>query len=257
MDTITLTFGDVAENHKGMQKLGTLSETGFALEDLEKAKTWFEERGKVCLLINLAELLPEGTSSEPAYLLVVKDCVNSLCQDCNHSPCRGSLYQEQSNLTWDSKALMYGRVVNKKARHNLCFADTAQEADYERGKGTVIAFSSVPVLEQVRTNLEEAFPGASQLMVEGNRYYDVNKCYIGFHGDSERRKVIGLRLGQPLPLYFTWWYQGKRISQYGEIELEDGDLYCMSSKAVGWDWKKKNTPTLRHAAGNKKTLGIK
>nr|WIL03156.1 2OG-Fe(II) oxygenase [Cedratvirus borely] len=94
-------------------------------------------------------------------------------------------------------------------------------------------------------------------MVEGNRYYDVNKCYIGFHGDSERRKVIGLRLGQPLPLYFAWWYQGKRISQYGEIELEDGDLYCMSSKAVGWDWKKKNTPTLRHAAGNKKTLGIK
>ncbi|SOB74155.1 2OG-Fe(II) oxygenase [Cedratvirus lausannensis] len=138
MDTITLTFGDVAENHKGMQKLGTLSETGFTLEDLEKAKTWFEERGKVCLLINLTELLPEGTSSEPAYLLVVKDCVNS--------PCRGPLYQEQSNLTWDSKALMYGRVVNKKARHNLCFADTAQEADYERGKGTVrlecVAFQS-------------------------------------------------------------------------------------------------------------------
>ncbi|SOB74156.1 2OG-Fe(II) oxygenase [Cedratvirus lausannensis] len=50
-------------------------------------------------------------------------------------------------------------------------------------------------------------------MVEGNRYYDVNKCYIGFHGDSERRKVIGLRLGQPLSLYFAWWYQGKRISQ--------------------------------------------
>nr|WIL03585.1 2OG-Fe(II) oxygenase [Cedratvirus plubellavi] len=216
MDTITLTFGDVAENHKGMQKLGTLSEPGFTLEDLEKAKTWFEERGKVCLLINLTELLSEEVSGEEvspntsspdtsSYLLVVKDCVNSLCY--------GDLYEEQSNLTWDSKALMYGRVVNKKARHNLCFADTEQEADYEQGKGTVIAFSSVPVLQQVRTNLEEAFPGASQLMVEGNRYYDVNKCYIGFHGDSERRKVIGLRLGQPLSLYFAWWYQGKRISQ--------------------------------------------
>ncbi|SPN79689.1 2OG-Fe(II) oxygenase, partial [Brazilian cedratvirus IHUMI] len=44
-------------------------------------------------------------------------------------------------------------------------------------------------------------------------YYDVNKCYIGFHGDSERRKVIGLRLGETMPLYFAWWYQGRRISQ--------------------------------------------
>lgn len=30
----------------------------------------------------------------------------------------------------------------------------------------------------------------------------------------------------------------------------------MSDKAVGFDWKKKNIPTLRHAAGSKKYLTI-
>jgi hypothetical protein len=32
--TFSLTFGDVAENHKGMQKIGTLSNVGFNLSDM-------------------------------------------------------------------------------------------------------------------------------------------------------------------------------------------------------------------------------
>lgn len=35
-----------------------------------------------------------------------------------------------------------------------------------------------------------------------------------------------------------------------EISLRSGDLYAMSDKAVGHDWLKKSTPTLRHAAGD-------
>jgi hypothetical protein len=35
---------------------------------------------------------------------------------------------------------MYGRVVDKKARHNLCFAESGHTAAYEEGKGTVIAY---------------------------------------------------------------------------------------------------------------------
>lgn len=34
--------------------------------------------------------------------------------------------------------------------------------------------------------------------------------------------------------------------------LHYGDLYIMSKKAVGTDWKKKIIPTLRHTAGNSK-----
>ena len=36
--TFSLTFGDVAENHKGMQKIGTLSNNGFNLDDINKMK---------------------------------------------------------------------------------------------------------------------------------------------------------------------------------------------------------------------------
>lgn len=43
----------------------------------------------------------------------------------------------------------------------------------------------------------------------------------------------------------------------GEVILNNGDIYIMSEKAVGTDWKKKNTLTLRHAAGAPKYLGFK
>lgn len=34
-------------------------------------------------------------------------------------------------------------------------------------------------------------------------------------------------------------------------------MYIMSEKAVGYDWKKRKIPTLRHAAGADKYLIIK
>jgi hypothetical protein len=36
--SITLTFGDQAENHKGMQIIGQMAETGFDLEDFNQEK---------------------------------------------------------------------------------------------------------------------------------------------------------------------------------------------------------------------------
>jgi hypothetical protein len=36
--------------------------------------------------------------------------------------------------------------------------------------------------------------------------------------------------------------------------LNDGDMYIMSDKAVGNDWKRSAIPTLRHCAGAKEYL---
>ena len=36
------------------------------------------------------------------------------------------------------------------------------------------------------------------------------------------------------------------------IKLKDGDMYIMSEKAVGTDWKRRNIYTLRHSAGGPK-----
>ena len=39
-----------------------------------------------------------------------------------------------------------------------------------------------------------------------------------------------------------------------ELNLNHGDIYIMSEKAVGYDWKMSSIYTLRHAAGSKSFL---
>lgn len=48
MSSITITFGDQAENHKGMQIIGKPAEKGFSITELEEAKTLFENKGYKC-----------------------------------------------------------------------------------------------------------------------------------------------------------------------------------------------------------------
>ena len=48
---------------------------------------------------------------------------------------------------------MYGRVVNKHARHNLCFDEEGQVPDYESGKGRVVAWNDAPLLREVRNRM--------------------------------------------------------------------------------------------------------
>lgn len=231
-----------------MQKLGSLASDGFYPEDLRRARGWFEDRGLSCDLHRLNDLLT-GVEAEEAYFLVVKDGLTALTT--------GDLFQEVRGLDWDTKALMRGRVVNKRARYNLCFAHEDQEPDYGRGKGRVVSFSRVPLLGQVRSKIVEPFGDkARDLFVEGNFYPDVEKSYIGFHGDGERRRVIGVRLGSPFPFYYQWYHNGAKTGEMLELELGHGDLYAMSGKAVGTDWKKRKTPTLRHACGSRKTLKL-
>jgi len=43
-DTMTLTFGDRAENHKGMQIIGQAAETGFTEQDLAHTQAWFQSQ---------------------------------------------------------------------------------------------------------------------------------------------------------------------------------------------------------------------
>jgi hypothetical protein len=252
--TFSLTFGDVAENHKGMQKIGTLSNVGFNLSDINKIKEWFEAKGCKCNIINLHSLLDENLQNEnQAYLLTVKNAVNALLDDENG---KDSLFKEQDELEKDTKAFMYGRVVNKHARHNLCFSDFSQEPDYENKKGRVIDFKDdrIKLTNEIRNKMGEMGEEFKKLNAEGNYYYDIEKTFIGAHGDSERRKVIGVRLGEEFPLYYHWYYKNEKVGELCSIEMRGGDVYIMSDKAVGNDWKCRNKYTLRHAAGYLKNI---
>jgi len=236
-ETITITFGDQAENHAGMQKIGTASAEGYTISDLQGIADALKHYK--CELVGLNRYLPEGTIADPAAVLIIR----GLCES-------SGLLAEQKQLQPDTKAFMYGRVVNKHARHNLCFGDVSQEPDYANKKGRVVAWNDVPALSKFRDRLPTLFgQKAKGLVAEGNYYYDISKCGIGYHGDAERKIVVAARLGERMPLHYHWFKDGKPLGETCELLLGHGDVYIMSEKAVGQDWKRRKIYTLRHSAG--------
>ncbi len=250
-ECITITFGDVAENHVRMQSIGKMRERGFTVNELKEAKKKFEAKGCACELVDLGD---EKGCAE-ASILIVRNGVQALLGD---NLTKDSFFEEQKNCKWDTKAYMFGRVCNKKARYNVCYGDKSQEPDYENKKGRIISFDKVPYMEEIRKAIP-MFLGslAEDLLAEGNRYYDTSKCGIGFHGDAERKVVIGLRLGADFPLHFNWFQNCKPIGDRIIFNLSHGDVYVMCEKTTGNDWRKRKIKTLRHAAGGKKYITIK
>jgi hypothetical protein len=256
--TFTLTYGNCAENHKSMEIIGNKLDEGLTINDLNQAKLYFENLGANCELVHLnlpiKDIITKETfeSINDAYILIVKNGAKYLVGNTDN------LYLEQDSLEKDSKAFMYGRVVNKKARHNLCFSDFEQKADFENKKGTVVNFNRVPLTKKIREEIPKIItnPIVNKLQCEGNYYYDIDTTYIGFHGDTEREIVIAVRLGANYPLHYQWYFKGEKIGPLYTTILSHGDIYFMSNKAVGNDWKKSSIYTLRHAAGSKSCLGL-
>lgn len=252
---ITLTLGDMAENHVGMEKIGKLRNVGdgFQKEDLENIKKLMEDKGIECELISLTERAKCEfiDDSLNAYVLILKNSVNYFLENNNQI----EMFKEQTKLEYDKKVLMYGRVVNKKARWNLCFDEKHRDPNYEKGMGTIIGFDEVPIMKKFMEKIEILGDKCLNLKVESNYYYDTTKTGIGFHGDSERRIVIAARIGYiSLPIHYQWYIKSKPIGERIIINLNPGDMYIMSEKAVGTDWKKRNILTIRHGTGCEKFL---
>ncbi len=240
----TITYGDVAENHARMQKIGTLHDRGYSIELLEKVATKLEKEGLD------VEIVRMNMDAERAAVLVIRKGVQHILGSTTKE-----LIEENDRLDKDKKALMRGRVVNKHARWNLCFGDEDQEPAYEDGRGRVVAWHHIPLMQRIRSKIAE-WTEDVELNAEANYYYDISKCGIGFHGDGERRKVFAMRMGESMPIYYKWFKNSEAISEPIEIMLNDGDMYMMSEKAVGFDWLKKKVATLRHATGCKKYTGV-
>lgn len=250
-EAITLTFGDCAENHVGMQQLGTKHARGYSSADLTEISEKLKDEDMYFEWYDLSKLsfLPEfqnkGIELPEAALLVVRGYLDAEVAQ--------NLFDQLKSLPWDRQALMRGKVVNKHARYNLCFDCFDQEADFANGRGTVVNIASNALLSSLsdRVNSLTGFENK----VEGNYYYDLDRCGIGYHGDAERSKTLGIRLGGSFPLVFRWYQRSQPISNRFQIMLNAGDMYIMSEKAAGSDWMKKVVPTLRHAAGCDKFIG--
>ena len=252
-ERIALTFGDAGENHAGMEMVGTLGKkgSGFTLEELEKMNEYFSQTYKT-------EHSVFEWEDEKASVLIIRQYV----KPSEHN----SIYDEMNTFAWDTKYwdTRRGQVLNKIARSNVVILDDiSQEPDYINKKGRIIDGNTLSNFSAVKRRLIHDITTAisndkgNNLICEGNRYYDLKKCGIGYHGDVERRKVIALSLGASSKINWVWFKNSKALREPYSFTINGGDIYIMNEKAVGYDWKKRSRITLRHAAGACKYLSLK
>ena len=270
---ITVTFGDSGENHVGNQMIGEKVQEGqgFTLEDFQKAKEIVETINPEAIVTihNLKELLIDNIGEKNTtenitigMLEYLPDTALIIIENILSQELANSIETEMNTLTWDTKYwdTRRQRVLNKRARSNLCFDENDQEPDYENGKGRIVSFSRLPNLEKIKTSLGKIFGEKGQHLIgEGNRYPDRTKNGIGFHGDAERLKVVALRLNEAdengdrgtMPICWQWFHRSKPIGKKFTLDIQHGTIYAMSEYTTGFNWRKSSLYTLRHAAGGK------
>ena len=280
---VSLTFANQGENGPGMQKIGGEASQPVTMQMLRAAQfqwtvapriahTDAVERGaSVCARLeeantgqadlidlsekvaNVPEIVGHKGSAKDSGVLVLRRFVQRQLGDDALDRIEDELESQDRAGLVDRKALFRGRVKNKKARGNNVLADFTQEPDYERGKGTVLAMSAYPRIAALAARAQMWLQQDGVLICEQNRYDDAKKQGIGWHGDAERTVVFGARFGQAtsrMPLMFQAFYKAEPVGPKTTIHLERGDVYIMSSKAVGTDWKSSSMVTWRHAAGD-------
>jgi hypothetical protein len=246
MPCITITFCDCSENHVGMEQIGDMSQEGYTKENFDTFQTFWTEKGMVVERVNLNTLLNEDIEDieDIGEVLIVRGAINNHLQ----------IFDELMGKEWDTKYwdVRRKKVLNKHARANLCFSEVGQDSDYENKKGTIVSYDELPLMNELKTLVNDCVGDIPEC--EGNLYKDVTKNGIGWHGDSERKRVVAVRFGEPMPLCFRWYHQSKIISETFNTIIYPGDLYIMNYKAVGTDWKKRSKITLRHSAGAMKYI---
>ena len=284
-ERISLTMAPGGENHRGNQLIGRMpvKGEGFKHSDISLMAEQMQQNGYEIELLNLNEMSGNATIKElcaedQGRLLIVRNWMNKATTT--------KIYDECTADQWDSKYLdpnkyrseivngeekrIRGRVMNKIARTNLCYvAGIEQEPEYLEGKGRIVDLNTKSTLSRevdlLRNELNDALKQGNSdskveiNVVEGNRYYDLKKTGIGFHGDTERVVVICLTIGggDNYPMRFNWFKGNMPVGNSIDIRLNDGDLYIMSEKAVGADWKLSGKYTLRHSAGCDKYTSLK
>lgn len=240
---ITHTFSECVENHAGMKMHGVKLPRGFT-----------EDYLNACMIKHGGQILDMRIEDKRAVVWKIPNGVDRLLGP----GAADKLHAESWSQQFDHQFLNDKKqeVQYKWGRYNNCYADESGEPDYANGKGRLIAFGDAPMMAALRAKLPELLGDeAKDLYAESNLYPNVEsaKVGIGFHGDTERSIVVGVRIGKAqLPLRFQWYKNSDAISDEHVLELAHGDMYVMSWEATGQNWlKTKTVPVLRHGVGRK------
>ena len=186
-EAFTVTFGDVAENERGMQMIGKQAKTFVSVQRLRMLEQKLVASGTCCKLIDLSlDLLPTGYQSVPkaAVLVIYGGVMAGLGDDAEEK-----ILKELKSMPKDKETLYRDwetgntYVVPKKNRYNNTMADYSQDPDIKNGKGTVVNFMEYPHTNRLRCMLSDFIGSDEPLVAELNDYFEPERCGIGFHGE--------------------------------------------------------------------------
>ncbi|GMH48220.1 hypothetical protein TrVE_jg11660 [Triparma verrucosa] len=263
-----ITFGESAILHSGGLQRGERRATGFSRTDLAAVQARFKSLGCSTKLYDLSANLPAslrngneasclhlGNASSFFLEKFVSQQPPVLDESLSNSADR--LLEEQKVIEYDRKFFnaRQKKTMNKRARYNTTF-DDAEPTPHNSDFSIPTCHPFPPLLRQFKQGLEQILgEKASDLKAEGNYYFEA-KSGIGYHGDEERKIVICLSLGGPSTIRFHWRLPGS--SEHTQtpisIPLSHGDVYIMSEKCTGYDWKKRSRVRVVHGAGSSKYI---
>lgn len=245
-DRYAITFGEVSILHVGGQEYGNkIKDNGFSVQNLKKLKNKFEDFAE---LISISDKLPEEyQENNEASILIIRQNDKLISKEYANL-----LLKEQKTINYDDKYWDNRRqkTLNKRARLNIVFGDENIKNSSDYKQCSIKSFNDLPMLNKFRKDLPELFgKECENLSAEGNHYHH-NKSNIGFHGDSERKIVICLSLGRSSKLEYQWRMPNSSEQSFEStnIKINHGDIYIMSEKATGFDWKKRSNIRVVHSA---------
>jgi len=251
-----LTLGEQSEIHEGCPISGDgLAEKGFSGDELKKIKT----KLNTTVLKTLHTILPKKVQNDnKAYVLHIKNGINQIMNDDKYAD---KMLAEQKKVKYDKYYFdtRWQKTLHMRARYNVIFGNKKIKPSKDYSQSSIIAYNDVPYFKAFRNKLPDFFGDKStNLNAEGNYYYE-EKSGIGFHGDAERKIVICASLGTETTLRYYWRAPGSSepyLDKHFDLKIKHGDIYIMSEKASGYDWKSRSKYRLVHAAGNEKYINI-
>ena len=250
LERYAITFGEVAILHTGGEEVGSgRSESGFSVAELRDVASVIGEKARV---VSVSETLPTHlqTAENEAAVLVIRNGASLI----GGGSTADALLEEQRSVPYDRKYFDTRRqkTLNKQARYNIVFSEEGASHSDDYRQCTIQPFGTVSQLSSFREGLPSLLGDTHTqgLQAEGNHYYK-KASGIGFHGDSERKVVICLSLGQPTVLRYQWRLPGSSEHPFPPVDVEigHGDVYVMSEKATGYDWRSRSKVRVVHAAG--------
>lgn len=257
MSSFRLIFSDIVSHGPGMQQFGTPVSYGFSNEEMLQMLSMLPKDQTE--MHNLKNFLPNTLYNiSDTFVLIIKNFFND---DSNNilsvlSSSEASDNEFITGVNWDKERIHNGKLVNNKLCNKLVFYDLNNDFKLPlslfQNIGTIYNYRKIPSLHKVQQIISSSM--GTGLFVEAENFYNLNECYVPMNQEKNKRKNVGLILGNDFPLHFCWYHNQQKCSDIYTINLRHGDLYILSDNAAGFNKESKTKLYLKHGFGYNQNL---